>query len=78
MIKQLAEAYLIYQRVLLPVLPEQAERHTEHNEILQAILEGDAEKAVSILAEHLTHTRDVMLEVMNQSPTFKSRTRLTH
>ncbi|UYV56957.1 MULTISPECIES: GntR family transcriptional regulator [Pantoea] len=78
MIKQLAEAYLIYQRVLLPVVPDQGERNTDHNELLQAILDGDAEGAVSILTEHLNQTRDVMLNVLNVTAPSGIGRRITH
>lgn len=78
MIKQLAEAYLIYQRVLLPVVPDQGERNTDHNELLQAILDGDAEGAVSILTEHLNQTRDVMLNVLNATAPSGIGRRITH
>ncbi|WP_130835770.1 GntR family transcriptional regulator [[Erwinia] mediterraneensis] len=78
MIKQLAEAYLIYQRVLLPVVPDQGERNTDHNELLQAILDSDAERAVSILAEHLNQTRDIMLNVLSTTEHARSRARTTH
>lgn len=78
MIKQLAEAYLIYQRVLLPVVPDQGERNTDHNELLQAILDGDTEGAVSILTEHLNQTRDVMLNVLNATAPSGIGRRITH
>lgn len=64
MVKQLAEAFSIYQRVLLPVTAEQGERNSDHNELLQAILAEDADSAVAILSEHLNHTRDVLLNAL--------------
>lgn len=78
MIKQLAEAYLIYQRVLLPVVPDQGERDTDHNALLQAILDSDAERAVSVLTEHLNQTRDVMLNVLNTTAHTCIGKRITH
>ncbi|HCJ7666340.1 TPA: GntR family transcriptional regulator [Enterobacter hormaechei subsp. xiangfangensis] len=78
MIKQLAEAYLIYQRVLLPVVPNQGERNTDHNELLQAILDSDSERAVAILAQHLNQTRDAMLNVLNATDPSGIVRRITH
>ena len=65
MIKQLAEAFSIYQRVLLPVTAEEGERNADHNELLEAILANDADRAIAILTEHLNQTRDVMLSALN-------------
>ncbi|MFB5080827.1 GntR family transcriptional regulator [Raoultella sp. C349492] len=65
MIKQLAEAFSIYQRVLLPVTAEEGERNADHNELLEAILANDADRATAILTEHLNQTRDVMLSALN-------------
>ncbi|MGX9858089.1 GntR family transcriptional regulator [Enterobacter hormaechei subsp. steigerwaltii] len=78
MIKQLAEAYLIYQRVLLPVVPNQGERNTDHNELLQAILDSDSERAVAILTQHLNQTRDAMLNVLNATDPSGIVRRITH
>lgn len=64
MIKQLAEAFSIYQRVLLPVSAEEGQRNTDHNEMLKAILANDADSAITILTDHLYQTRDVMLDAM--------------
>lgn len=69
MVKQLAEAFSIYQRVLLPVAAEQGEHNNDHNELLQAILDGHADVAIVILSEHLIHTRDVMLKALNNVST---------
>lgn len=77
MVKQLAEAFSIYQRVLLPVSAEQGERNSDHNELLQAILDGDADLAVSILSEHLNHTRDVMLNALGTAVPAGRRTTLS-
>ncbi|TLV06173.1 GntR family transcriptional regulator [Klebsiella indica] len=65
MIKQLAEAFSIYQRVLLPPAAEEGERNTDHNQLLAAILENDADRAIAILTEHLNQTRDIMLNALN-------------
>lgn len=65
MVKQLAEAFSIYQRILLPVSNEQGQRNSDHNELLQSLLANDPDMAVTILSKHLNHTRDVMLEAMN-------------
>lgn len=78
MIKQLAEAYLIYQRVLLPIVPNQGERNTDHNELLQAILDSDSERAVAILTQHLNQTRDAMLNVLNATDPSGIVRRITH
>ncbi|PIJ50142.1 GntR family transcriptional regulator [Erwinia sp. OLTSP20] len=64
MIKQLTEAFAIYQRVLLPVAPEEGERNTDHNQLLQAILNNHADLAITILSDHLNQTRDVMLRAL--------------
>lgn len=78
MIKQLAEAFSIYQRVLLPVSTEQGERNSDHNQLLDAILDSDADRAVMILSEHLTHTRDVMLKALSSVDSAGKRTYLSH
>lgn len=78
MVKQLAEAFSIYQRVLLPVSTEQGQRNSDHNELLQAILNDDADLAVSILSSHLIHTRDVMLAALNDVTTSDKHADLLH
>ncbi|MBL7251100.1 GntR family transcriptional regulator [Alloalcanivorax marinus] len=66
MVRQLAEAAALYQRALLPTSADRAERNSEHDDLLEAILEGEADKAVVILTRHLEQTRDVMLPVLRQ------------
>jgi len=65
-VRQLAEASAIYQRALLPVLSESAERETEHADLLDAILAGDADKAASVLTLHMRKTCDRMLPFLMQ------------
>ncbi|TKI04684.1 GntR family transcriptional regulator [Martelella alba] len=73
MVKQLAEAFAIYQRVLLPATIGTGESSSEHNDLLHAILNGHSDKAVQILSSHLVHTRDVMLNALEPAvePTLK-------
>ncbi|WP_066595867.1 hypothetical protein [Sodalis-like endosymbiont of Proechinophthirus fluctus] len=65
MVKPLAEEFSIYQRVLLFVTAEQGERNNDHNELLQAILNGNADVAIIIMLEYLIYMRDVMLKALN-------------
>lgn len=78
MVKQLAEAFAIYQRVLLPVTVEQGQRDTDHNQLLEAILNGDADSAITILSEHLIQTRDVMLNALPSVDIAGKRTYISH
>ncbi len=63
-VRQLAEAAAMYQRALLPAAGHACELETEHTELLNAILDGDADKAVRVLTAHLEQTRDIMLPLL--------------
>jgi DNA-binding GntR family transcriptional regulator len=63
-VRQLAEAAELYHRALLPVVARDEEMEREHEEILAAILDGDADRAVAVLTLHLERTRDVMLPLL--------------
>lgn len=64
MVRQLAEAAELYHRALLPLVSTQRPLEGEHAELLQAILDGDADRAVAVLTAHLEATRDVMLPLL--------------
>jgi len=64
MVGKLVEAAAIYHRALLPLISEDSELETEHAAMLDAILAGDADKAVSVLTAHLLQTRDMMLPML--------------
>jgi GntR family carbon starvation induced transcriptional regulator len=64
LVRQLAEAAELYQRALLPIVGQDRELDVEHQELLDAILDGDADAAVAILKSHLFMTRDVMLPLL--------------
>lgn len=63
-VRQLAEAAAMYHRALLPAVGHTSELEAEHTELLNAILEGNADKAVQVLTSHLEQTRDMMLPVL--------------
>ncbi|BDC27378.1 hypothetical protein NB2BOR_A16690 [Bordetella parapertussis] len=65
-VRQLAEASAIYQRALLPLAAVAAELETEHDDLLQRILDGDADGAVRVLLKHMEQTRDAMLPFLVQ------------
>ena len=64
MVRQLAETAELYHRALLPVAGKDRPLDAEHAELLQAILDGDADRAVHVLTLHLEATRDVMLPLL--------------
>ena len=64
MVRQLAEAAELYHRALLPQIGKQRPLDVEHAELLEAILAGDADRAVDVLTAHLQATRDVMLPLL--------------
>jgi len=64
MVRQLAEAAELYHRALLPMTGKQRPLEAEHAELLAAILDGDADRAVAVLTAHLEATRDVMLPLL--------------
>jgi DNA-binding GntR family transcriptional regulator len=68
MVRQLAEAAELYHRALLPIVGKQRALEPEHAEMLQAILDGDADRAVAVLTAHLEATRDVMLPLLRGAP----------
>jgi len=77
-VRQLAEAAAMYHRALLPAVGHASELEAEHTELLNAILAGDADKAVRVLVAHLEQTRDMMLPVLlaaqpTESPTSTPR-----
>jgi GntR family transcriptional regulator, carbon starvation induced regulator len=63
-VRQLAEAAAMYHRSLLPAVGHASELENEHTELLNAILESDADEAVRVLIGHLEQTRDMMLPVL--------------
>jgi DNA-binding GntR family transcriptional regulator len=65
-VRELSDAAEIYHRALLPVVSRDREMETEHTELLNAILAGDADKAVRVLTSHLEKTRNVMMTVLRQ------------
>ncbi|WP_235837767.1 GntR family transcriptional regulator [Chitinasiproducens palmae] len=67
-VRQLAEATAIYQRALLPCIETKAELNSEHSELLDAILRGDPDASVNILAHHLEEMRDLMLPFLETPP----------
>jgi DNA-binding GntR family transcriptional regulator len=68
MVRQLAEAAELYHRALLPATGKQRPLESEHAELLRAILDGDADRAVEVLTAHLEATRDVMLPLLSSPP----------
>lgn len=64
MTRQMAEAAEIYHRALLPVADSEAEMAKEHQDLLEVILAGDADRAIEILGSHLETTRDRMLPML--------------
>ncbi len=67
-VRQLAEAAAMYHRALLPAVGHASELENEHTELLNAILESNADKAVRVLIGHLEQTRDMMLPVLLATP----------
>ncbi|MDB5807816.1 MAG: putative regulatory protein [Betaproteobacteria bacterium] len=68
MVRQLAEAAELYHRALLPQTGKQRPLEAEHAELLAAILDGDAKRAIAVLTAHLEATRDVMLPLLLAPP----------
>lgn len=68
-VRQLAEAAELYHRALLPIAGKERALDAEHAELLAAILDGDADRAVAVLTAHLEATRDVMLPLLAASAT---------
>lgn len=66
-VRQLAEGAAMYQRTLLPEAGELSELESEHSTLLEAILDGDADRAVRVLATHLEQTRDKMLPFLTNA-----------
>ncbi|GAA5233094.1 GntR family transcriptional regulator [Verticiella sediminum] len=66
MVRQLAAAAEMYHRALLPVVSRDEEMEAEHQDLLDAILASDADRAVQTLAMHLEKTRDVMLPMLRK------------
>ena len=64
MVRQLAEAAAMYHRALLPAIDRSDELAHEHKELLDAILDKDADTAVRVLTSHLEETRDLMLPIL--------------
>lgn len=68
LVRQLAEAAELYHRALLPQTGKDRPLEAEHAELLEAILDGDADRAVAVLTAHLEATRDVMLPLLLSPP----------
>jgi GntR family transcriptional regulator, carbon starvation induced regulator len=68
MVRQLAEAAAMYHRALLPAINRGDELAHEHKELLDAILDNDADTAVRVLTSHLEQTRDLMLPILKGAP----------
>jgi GntR family carbon starvation induced transcriptional regulator len=66
LVRQLAEAAELYHRALLPIVERNRALDTEHRELLDAILAGDADAAVDVLKSHLFMTRDAMLPLLTE------------
>ncbi len=66
MIRQMAEAAEMYHRALLPAVNSDSQRDSEHRELLEAVLEGDADRAVRVLTTHVERTRDLMLPLLKR------------
>jgi DNA-binding GntR family transcriptional regulator len=67
-IRQMAQEAQIYHRALLPVVSRDEEMEQEHAQLVNAILEGDSDQAIRILAQHQEKTRDVMLPLLTLPP----------
>jgi hypothetical protein len=63
-VRQLADAAELYHRALLPIVGQDRGLDAEHQELLDAILGGDADTAVAVLKSHLIMTRDAMLPLL--------------
>jgi GntR family transcriptional regulator, carbon starvation induced regulator len=66
LVRQLAEAAELYHRALLPLVGRNGALEHEHQELLDAILKGDADTAVGVLKAHLLMTRDAMLPLLRE------------
>jgi DNA-binding GntR family transcriptional regulator len=69
LIRQLADIAEIYQRVLMPLAAPRLEGDAEHQALLDAVMNHDAEKAVEVLGRHLEGGRDAMLKVLRRQET---------
>jgi DNA-binding GntR family transcriptional regulator len=70
LVRQLADAAEIYHRALLPIVGQDRALDAEHQELLDAILGGDADTAVAVLKSHLLMTRDAMLPLLQDGGEF--------
>lgn len=69
MIRQMADAAEMYHRALLPLSGRDRDLDQEHKQLLDAILDEDADRAVGILTLHLEKTRDLMLPLLKSETT---------
>jgi DNA-binding GntR family transcriptional regulator len=72
-VRDLSDAAEMYHRAFLPVTSRDREMEAEHTELLQAILAGDADKAVRVLTRHMEKTRDVILLHLQKSEAARAR-----
>jgi DNA-binding GntR family transcriptional regulator len=72
-VRDLSDAAEMYHRAFLPVTSRDREMEVEHTDLLQAILAGDADKAVRVLTRHMEKTRDVILLHLQKSEAGQAR-----
>lgn len=77
MVRQMAEAAEMYHRALLPAVNSDSQMDSEHRALLDAVLAGDADRAVSILTTHVLRTRDVMLPLLRKGAQGRTEKPLT-